>query len=401
MTQLATRPVGNGAISKDPMRGIKELFEASRQKIMSVAPKHVTPERLIRVALLSISRTPALIKCTPLSLLNAFMTSSQLGLEIGGTLGEAYLVPFGQEATFIPGYRGLQELARRGSNPVEIEAEVVREGDDFYYERGLTPKLVHKPNPDQASKPTHFYAIGRPERGEPKFIVMTKAQVDAVRARSRASNNGPWVTDYDQMGCKTVARRLCKWLPLSPELREAVEIGDRAEFEDMVDVEAQVAAADDKAERRQVARKADRLAAQLADKPADPDAHEQPPEEPVIDRGAEDFAPPAGAVGVQAHEVEGDMGAELDVSGADAEPPTMEEKQEHPPEMSGWEKFIVGAWELAESLRSTRQHFDAAVKKSLLKAGKIGKEEETDQAWRDGLIKAIKDRAGVFAYLDK
>jgi hypothetical protein len=51
---------------------------------------------------------------------------------------------------------------------------------------------------------------------------MTKAEVDAIRKRSRAGSSGPWVTDYAEMARKTVVRRLAKYLPLSVELADAI-----------------------------------------------------------------------------------------------------------------------------------------------------------------------------------
>ena len=38
---------------------------------------------------------------------------------------------------------------------------------------------------------------------------MTRAQVDAIKARSHSSSDGPWVTDYEEMA-KTVIRRIAK-----------------------------------------------------------------------------------------------------------------------------------------------------------------------------------------------
>ena len=74
---------------------------------------------------------------------------------------------------------------------------------------------------------------------------MSKDEVDAVRKRSRAANNGPWVTDYGEMAKKTVFKRLSKWLPVTPELQEAIAKDDE-EYQQAQDFrrEGRVTAAD-------------------------------------------------------------------------------------------------------------------------------------------------------------
>jgi len=55
---------------------------------------------------------------------------------------------------------------------------------------------------------------------------MTKAEIEAIRNRSRAGKSGPWVTDFAEMAKKTVVRRLSKMLPLSSEIMRHVEADD-------------------------------------------------------------------------------------------------------------------------------------------------------------------------------
>ncbi|NJD29481.1 MAG: hypothetical protein FIA92_14455, partial [Chloroflexi bacterium] len=132
-------------------------------------------------------------------------------------------------ATMLIGYRGLVELAKRGDPDIEdIYGQPVYEGDEFDYEYGDDPHLRHRPSlarqTADPTKVTHFYAIAFRGRGRPVFTVLTRDEVDAIRARSRAKNNGPWVTDYAAMGAKTAVRQLCnRRLSLSAEIREALE----------------------------------------------------------------------------------------------------------------------------------------------------------------------------------
>jgi recombination protein RecT len=62
--------------------------------------------------------------------------------------------------------------------------------------------------------------------------VMSRSQVDAIRARSRSGSNGPWVTDYDEMAKKTVVRRALKYCPLSSERYEKALEHDNADYID-------------------------------------------------------------------------------------------------------------------------------------------------------------------------
>lgn len=216
--------MGNIVSSRDKQTAIKDLFERAKPSIAAVMPKHLTPDRLLKIALTATSRTPALLACSPQSLLLAVMQAAELGLEAGGLLGDGYLVPYKDRVTFIVGYRGLVNLARRSGQLRSIEAHVVRATDAFEIEFGLETKLVHKPALEgEPGDVVAVYAVAHFRDGGYQVEVMTRAEVDAIRKRSRAAEDGPWVTDYAEMAKKTVIRRLCKYLPLSPELARALE----------------------------------------------------------------------------------------------------------------------------------------------------------------------------------
>lgn len=216
---------------------IQQLLEARKDAIAKVLPKHLSADRLIRIALVTIGKNPALQKCSQSSLVASMLTAAQLGLDIGGALGHAYLVPYGNDAQLIIGYRGMIDLARRSGEIVSIEARVVWQNDKFDIAYSLDgPQLTHVPALDV--DPGEFrlvYAIAKLRDGGIQFELMTRAQIDAVRSRSRSKNNGPWVTDYPEMARKTIVKRLFKYLPVSIELADAVDDDTRREFGDTVD----------------------------------------------------------------------------------------------------------------------------------------------------------------------
>lgn len=228
-TQLADRVRAAGAAMQSGQqvaeRGgtIFDLVQRQAPAFKMAMPRMAAfdVERFVRVALTTLRMNPKLLQCDQQSLLAALMLSAQLGLEPGGPLGHAYLVPYGRELTFIVGYKGYMELARRSGRVASIYALDVREGDAFKWSLGLHRDIVHEPAAERGAL-THVYAVATYKDGsDPDFVVLDRARIDSFRKRSKASGSGPWVTDYDAMALKTAIRRLATWLPLSVEMASA------------------------------------------------------------------------------------------------------------------------------------------------------------------------------------
>lgn len=202
------------------------LLRDRKDSIAQLVPEHLTPERLMRIAVNCVAKTPQLQSCSPTSLLQCVLAAAELGLEPGGALGQFYLVPFGNVATPIIGYRGLLELARRSGQIASIRAVIVYTKDTFEMTEGIQQTITHKRYLEGDAGPMRYvYAVAVLKDGSVQVEVMSKAQVDAIRARSRSGNSGPWATDYDEMAKKTALRRLAKWLPLSSErFEKALEL---------------------------------------------------------------------------------------------------------------------------------------------------------------------------------
>lgn len=208
-----------------------KILEDRRGEIAKALPETLSAERLIKVALVAMSRQPELLNCTPESVLLALMESGQLGLEPDGR--EAALIPYRGKAEFQPMFQGIVRLMLRSGSVKKIEAHVVREGDSFAFSRGLTPRLDHVPAPsEERGETTHAYAIAWLTNGETIFEVMDLAELEKVRSASKASNSPAWKQWTDEMYRKAVVKRLSKYLDLSPaaqaaiEKDHAVEIGD-------------------------------------------------------------------------------------------------------------------------------------------------------------------------------
>jgi recombination protein RecT len=212
---------------------IHGFLQKHKSQLQAALPKHITPDRMARVALTEVRKNPRLAEADLVSLLGAIMQASQLGLEPGY---RAYLIPFWNgkreryEVQMLPDYRGLIDLVRRSGEIGRFSAHAVHAHDVFEFELGTKEFLRHVPARSNRGEITYFYAVAASrDNAWCQFEVMTKAEVDAVRARSRAGDDGPWVTDYVSMGQKTVSKRLCKYLPSSIEIAQAIRLDDLAE----------------------------------------------------------------------------------------------------------------------------------------------------------------------------
>lgn len=230
----ALRSVATGE-KQNPVAAFRTFLEKQKHQIAAALPKHTNPDRMIRLACTEFAKNPVLQKCDPISVFGAIIQASQLGLEIG-VMGQGYLVPFKNnktnrlEAQFIPGYKGLISLARRSGEVTSIETNIVYEKDTFDLVLGVDSNLTHKPYLDgDRGKPRLVYGVAKFKDGGYHLEWMTIAEVEKIRARSKASGSGPWVTDYDQMVRKTLIRRMANYLPMSIELQTALQIDQAVE----------------------------------------------------------------------------------------------------------------------------------------------------------------------------
>jgi recombination protein RecT len=222
-----------------------------KQQMALALPRHVTADRLARIALTEVRKNPKLAQCDQTSFLGAVMQCAALGLEPGGALGHCYLIPFENrranrtDVQFIVGYRGMIDLARRSGQIVSLEARAVYAKDKFEVELGLDSRIVHKPDWDAEDRGdiTFVYAVAKLRDGGIQFDVMSRREIERVRNASAGyrvaeatakkynkTPDSPWHSHFEEMAKKTVVRRLFKYLPVSIEIQRAVGLDEQAEI---------------------------------------------------------------------------------------------------------------------------------------------------------------------------
>lgn len=224
---------------------IRTALQDRTQDLLAVLPDSMggSPEkrveRFMRVSLMAVSKNPEILACTPSSIVRSIIEAAEVGLEPTGSLNRAWLVGFRankdapKEAMLMIGYQGYADLMRDSGRVKRVTAEVVYEGDLFRVIKGTEqPRIEHEPAyaTEDPSKITYAYAIAWFGDGTYQSEVMSRAQIELIRAKSRQRNGPAWTQGYPQMCRKSTIRRLANYVPLSARAASAIARDDEAEF---------------------------------------------------------------------------------------------------------------------------------------------------------------------------
>ena len=216
------------AVTRTNGKGITALIANAAPRLTPLLPDDLTIEKLQQIVFFESKKNPALLDCSPETIVSAVARALRSGLELGDT---AYLIPYGKTCTFVADYKGLAQLmiASRAVRAVEMEA--VREKDEFSFELGLNAHLRHRPAA-AGGKITHAYVILRLPGGMSTFKVMTAEDIEAIRLKhSKQWKSGPLPAWY---ATKTVLRQIAKTMPKDKRLAQfyaALELDEKEEFQ--------------------------------------------------------------------------------------------------------------------------------------------------------------------------
>lgn len=217
--------------SANPVTAFSRLLDRMKPQMALALPKHMSPDRMARLALTAFSTTPALQKCRTDTILSSLMTATQLGLE-PGINGQGYLIPYKDTCTFVPGWKGLVDLVSRAGRAT-VWTGAVYPGDKFDYQLGDEPFCRHKPD-DGDGQFTHVYAIGRVKDAQmPVIEVWTRGKVqkhldqyNKVGGRHYANASE---SNFEMYARKVALLQVLKYMPSSIELSNAIAVSHAAE----------------------------------------------------------------------------------------------------------------------------------------------------------------------------
>ena len=209
------------------MHAVVRWMENNPERVEAHLPEGWTPEIAKRsaMALLQADKQNGgkIAKCDPQSLTLAILQCAAYGLQLDTS--DAYIIPYGKEATLSIGWQGLVKLAKRAGDIRDIEPEVVFEGERCVVARGTDPSrhgIAHELSLTRGGDVVGVYALITLADGSKTFEYASKADIDQARASSKASNSPAWKNWYGEMAKKFVIRRALKRFNLDPHTASAI-----------------------------------------------------------------------------------------------------------------------------------------------------------------------------------
>lgn len=235
---------------------IRTGLTAMTPQFAAALPKHVAPEKFVRVVMTAVQMNPDLVNADRRTLYAAASRAAQQGLLPDGR--EGAIVTFGGKAQWMSMVAGLMKLVRNSGEISTWSVQAVYANDHFDYELGDNERIVHRPAMKDRGEFVGAYSIVTMKDGEKSREFMGVDEINAIQKRSRSGGSGPWKTDYAEMAKKTVIRRHSKRLPMSTDLDPSL-LGDD-DFEPAAQESAPPAAPAESAARRRGASRLDAVA---------------------------------------------------------------------------------------------------------------------------------------------
>ena len=152
--------------------------------------------------------------CPPQSIVSSVVNVATVGLSLNPALGLAYLVPRDGLCCLDVSYRGLVQLATDSGAIRYVRADIVYEKDEFIW-CGLDERPVHKFQAFAKDRgdPVGVYCYAKTSDGDVLAGMMSKDEVEAIRAISKAKKSPAWAKHWGEMAKKTLIKREQKLWP--------------------------------------------------------------------------------------------------------------------------------------------------------------------------------------------
>lgn len=229
--KLKSQVTGQPAKNENPVAAFSGFLEKFKPQMALALPKHLTPDRMARLAVTAFSTSEKLQTCEPKSIVGSIMTAATLGLEIGVD-GQGFLVPYGRTCTFVPGWKGMVDLVNRSGNGT-VYTGVIFKDQQYTFTDGARRDLVihNETDLDAPEDITHAYAIGWVKGATMPIIELwrvskIKKHRDALNKMGKSHYS---YRDWEMYARKIPLLQVLKYMPKSIELKNAIALSDAAD----------------------------------------------------------------------------------------------------------------------------------------------------------------------------
>ena len=204
---------------------IRLVIDKMSNQFKMALPSHIPTERFVRVIMTTIQTKPELLEADRRTLYAAIIRAAQIGLLPDGN--ESAIVTFKGQCQLMPMIAGIQKLIRNSGELASLDALCVYSKDKFTYRPGIELVPIHEPDWfGDRGEMIGCYAVAKMKDGAAYCEIMNLEQIQRIRAVSRSSGSGPWVTWFEQMARKSVIRRLSRRLPMSTDIESLIREDD-------------------------------------------------------------------------------------------------------------------------------------------------------------------------------
>ena len=231
MTTADLKAVATGEKKQSPVAAFSNFMDKLKPQMALALPKHLTADRMTRLALTAFSTSESLQRCTTKSIAASIMTAGQLGLE-PGVNGAGFLVPYGTTCTFVPGWKGLVDLVSRSGRGTVFTGVIFKDQEYTFIDGAKRDLIIHNETDlDDPADITHAYAIGWVKDATMPIIELWR--VSKIK-KHRDKYNKQGVKHYSfrdwEMYCRKIPLlQVIKYMPCSIEVANAVALSEAAD----------------------------------------------------------------------------------------------------------------------------------------------------------------------------
>ncbi|GAB1840369.1 hypothetical protein MyNCGM152_11150 [Achromobacter xylosoxidans] len=225
--------------TKTPLAAFSHFMDRFKPQLALALPKHLTADRMSRLALTAFSSSTQLQNCDQHSIAASIMTAGQLGLE-PGVNGQGYLIPYGRTCTFVPGWKGLVDLVARSGRGTVFTGVIFRDQEYTFTDGARRDLVIHNETDlDAPEDITHAYAIGWVRDAAMPIIELWRvSKIEKHRDKyNKVGRKHYSYRDWEMYARKVPLLQVLKYMPCSIEVSNALAVSHAAEAGRGVNIE--------------------------------------------------------------------------------------------------------------------------------------------------------------------